>query len=175
LGLWHQLRSQAQVDRRRLLHGRERVVVGMVRTAAGRPARGGGQATSPDPRHRPQSGRVQHWCPGRARGSTVPACRPGVFLAAGDLAHITNPPRPAVGSAATTPRSPSRTSPTRPGSCGSGAPRPGWSRALLDIPITQRTAPIGLLLLYMQQQSFARFGSGMGQGVEVPHLSTTGR
>jgi hypothetical protein len=110
LGLWHQLRSQAQVDRRRLLHGRERVVVGMVRTAAGRPARGGGQATSPDPRHRPQSGRVQHWCPGRARGSTVPACRPGIFLA-GDSARIINPPRPAVGSAATTPRSPGRPQP----------------------------------------------------------------
>jgi hypothetical protein len=31
----------------------------------------------------------------------------------------------------------SRTPTTWPGSCGSGAPRPGWSRALLDIPITQ--------------------------------------
>jgi hypothetical protein len=101
----------------------------------GRPAclRGGGQATSPDSRHRPQSARVQHRCPGRAR--QYRACRPGVFLE-GDLAR-TSTGRPAVGSAATTPRS-------------SGRPHnQAWklwqqcstarliSRALFDIPITQ--------------------------------------
>ena len=43
--------------------------------------------------------------PGRAR--QYRACRPGVFLE-GDLARVINPPRPAVGSATTTPRSPGR-------------------------------------------------------------------
>jgi hypothetical protein len=65
--LRHRLRSQARVDRR-LLHRRERVVVGMVRTAAGLPARGVEvKLPPPDPRHRPQSSRVQHRCPGCAR------------------------------------------------------------------------------------------------------------
>jgi hypothetical protein len=75
----------------------------------GRPAclRGGGQATSPDSRHRPQSARVRHRCPGRARGSTVPAGR--VFsLKATWLVSSTG--RPAVGLEAT-PWSPGRPQP----------------------------------------------------------------
>jgi hypothetical protein len=100
----------------------------------GRPAcpRDGGQATSPDSRHRSQSSRVQHRCPGRAR--QYRACRPGVLLA-GDSARIINPPT--GGGLGGNNTAESRTLITWPGSCGSGAPRPDWSRALLDIPITQ--------------------------------------
>ena len=101
----------------------------------GRPAclRGGGQATSPDSRHRPQSARVRHRCPGRARGSTVPAGR--VFsLKATWLVSSTG--RPAVGSAAKH-REVQDALTIRPGSCGSSAPRLSWSRPILDIPITQ--------------------------------------
>ena len=170
-------RSQAQVDRRRLLHRRERVVVGMIRTSAGLPARGGGQATCPQIPGTDLKVLGFNIGAPRSRAAVPRAGRPGVFLA-GDLARVINPPRPAVGSAATTPRSPSRT-PPQPGleavaqRCSTARLVP---RATRYIPITQcERHQIGLLSLYMQQQAFAQFGSGMGQGVaEVPHSLTTG-
>jgi hypothetical protein len=85
----------------------------------------------PRSRHRPQSARVQHRCPGRARGSTVPASR--VFsLKATWLVSLTRRDRRWAWRQQH--RGVSRTPTTRPGSRGSsGAPRPGWSRAPLDI------------------------------------------
>jgi hypothetical protein len=83
---------------------------------------------SSDPRHRPQSARVQHRCPGGARGSTVPAGRQGFFLE-GDLASVINPPTGKLGGDTAKSRTPT----TRPGSCGSSAPRPGWSPAYYSI------------------------------------------
>jgi hypothetical protein len=142
----------------------------MVRTAPAVCPTWRSSYVSPDSRHRPQSSRVQHRCPGRAR--QYRAGRPRVFLA-GDSARIINPPTDRWARRQNTAES--KTPTTWPGCCGGGAPRPGWSRALLDIPITQcERHPIGLLSLYAVE-AFARFGSSMGQGPEVPHLSTTGR
>jgi hypothetical protein len=76
----------------------------MVHTAAGLPARGV-EVVSSDSRHRPQSARVQHRCPGHARGSTVPA---GWVFSLKATWLVSSTGRPAVGSAATTPRSPGR-------------------------------------------------------------------
>ena len=103
----------------------------------GRPAcpSGGGQATCPQIRGTDL--KVLGFNIGaQVARATVP-CLPaaGVFLA-GDSARVINPPRPAVSSAAKH-RGVQDTPTTWPGSCGSGAPWPGWSHALLDIPITQ--------------------------------------
>jgi putative polyketide hydroxylase len=133
----------------------------------GRPAclRDGGQAMSPDSRHRPQSARVQHRCPGRAR--QYRACRPGVFLA-GDSARIINPPTGGL-----------------VGNTGiQDAHNLAWklrqrrSTARLVPRSTRYTYhnewyPIGLLSLYAA--GLCPFGFRMGQGVEVPHSSTMGR
>ena len=100
----------------------------MVRTAAC--LRGGGQATSPDPRHRPQSSRVHNIGAQVARGSTVPAGR-GCFPCR-RLGSYHQPAATSGGLGGNNTAEP-RTPTTWPGSCGSGAPRPGWSRALLDI------------------------------------------
>jgi hypothetical protein len=88
---------------------------------------------SPDPRHRPQSSRVQHRCPGRAR--QYRACQPGVFLE-GDSARIINPPRPAVSSAATTPRSPGRPQPGLEAVAAVLRGQAGLPRVLLDIHLS---------------------------------------
>jgi putative polyketide hydroxylase len=120
---------------------------------------------SPDSRHRPQSARVQHRCPGRAR--QYRACRPGVFLAGGDSARIINPPTGGLG-----------------GNTGiQDAHNLAWklrqrrSTARLvprySIPITMNGTRSDCSQ-YMQQQAFARFGSRMGQSVEVPHSLTMG-
>jgi hypothetical protein len=102
-----------------------------------------------------------------ARGSTEPAGR--VFsLQATRLVSSTG--RPVVGSAAKH-RGAQDAPTTWPGSCGSGAPRPGWSRDTRYL--SQSTAPDRTA--HYMQQACARFGSRMGQGPEVPHLSTTGR
>jgi hypothetical protein len=113
---------------------------------------------SSDSRHRPQSARVQHRCPGRAR--QYRACQPGVSLKATRLVSSTG--RPAVGSAA-------KHREVRP-----GRPQPGLEDvaavlrgqagpALYSIYLSHNERnPIGLLSLYMQQQAFARFGSRMG-------------
>jgi putative polyketide hydroxylase len=70
-------------------------------------------------------------CAQFARDSTLQAGR--VFLA-GDSARVINPPRPAVGSAATIPRSPGR---PQPGLEAVAAVLHGQAGpALLDIPIT---------------------------------------
>jgi hypothetical protein len=131
LGLRCSLRSQARVDRRRA-HRRERVV-GMVRTAAGLCPRGGGQATSSDPLHRPRSSRVQHRCPGGARGSTVPAGR--VFSLKATRLVSSKPAATGGGLGSNNTAESIQDAPTTwPGSCGSsGAPRPGWSPARYSI------------------------------------------
>jgi hypothetical protein len=68
------------------------------------------------------------------RSRAVVPCLPavGVFLE-GDSARVINPPT--GGGLGGNNTAESRTPTTWPGSCGSGAPRPGWSRtrALLDI------------------------------------------
>jgi putative polyketide hydroxylase len=162
LGLRHSLRSQARVDRRRA-HRRERVV-GMVRTAAGLCPRGGGQATSSDPLHRPQSARVHNIGAQVAR-----RYRAGRVFLAGDSARIINPPTGGLG-----------------GNTGvQEAHNLAWKlwqrcstarlvpRATPYLSHNERH-PIGLLSLYAAE-AFARLGSPMGHGAEVPHSSTTGR
>jgi putative polyketide hydroxylase len=110
--------------------------------------------------------RVQHRCPGRAR--QYRAGRQGVFLA-GDSARIVNPPT-------------DRWARRQPAESVQDSHNLAWklwqrcSTARLvprySIPITMngtdRTA-------HYMQQAFARLGSRMGQGAEVPHSSTMGR
>jgi hypothetical protein len=119
---------------------------------------------SPDPRHRPQSSRAQHQCPGRAR--QYRASR--VFLA-GDSARIINPPTGELGGNTAESRTPT----TWPGSCDSSAPRPGWSRPLLDTYHNVNGTRSDCSLY--AAEAFARFGSRVGQGAEVPHSSNMGR
>jgi hypothetical protein len=126
---------------------------------------------SSDPGHRPQSTRVHNISAQVARSSIVPAGR--VFsLQATRLVSSTR--RPAVSSEATTPRSPGRRQPGLEAVAAVLHGQAGPARATRYIPITHNERhPIGLLSLCMQQQAFVRFGSRMGQGVEVPHSSTT--
>jgi hypothetical protein len=63
--------------------------------------------------------------------ATVPCLPAAGVLLADDLARVINPPT--GGGLGGNNTAESRRPTTRPGSCGSGAPRPGWSRALLDI------------------------------------------
>jgi hypothetical protein len=132
--------------------------------------RGGGQATFPDSRHRPQSSRVQHRCPGRA---AVP-CRQGVFLA-GDSARIINPPTGGE-LGGKTPRSPGRPEPGLEAVEAVLHGQAGSARATRYIPLSHNVdGTRSDCSHYMQQQAFARFGSHMGQGAEVPHSLTMGR
>jgi FAD binding domain len=97
---------------------------------------------SSDPRHRPQSSRVQHRCPGRAR--QYRASR--VFLA-GDSARIINPPTGGLGGNTEVP--PGR---PQPGLEAVAAVLQGQARpTLLDTYHTMRTAP-DRTAHYMQQR-----------------------
>jgi hypothetical protein len=131
LGLWHQLRSQARVGRTRLLHRRERIVVRMVRTAAGRPARV--VEVKLRPQIRGTDLKVLGFTTSVPRSRAAVPCLPAgrVFsLQATRLVSSTRRDRRwARQQQHVEPRTPT----TRPGSYGSGAPQPGWSRALLDI------------------------------------------
>lgn len=85
---------------------------------------------SPHPRQRPQS--VLGFNIGaQVARATVPCLPAAGVLLADDLARVINPPT--GGGLGGNNTAESRRPTTRPGSCGSGAPRPGWSRALLDI------------------------------------------
>jgi putative polyketide hydroxylase len=97
---------------------------------------------SSDPRHRPQS--VLGFNIGAQVARQYRACRPGVFLA-GDSARIIKPPT--GGGLGGNNAAESRTPTTWPGSCGSGAPRPGRSRTRATrYTYHNERHPIGLLL-----------------------------
>jgi hypothetical protein len=140
----------------------------MVRTAAGLAKGWRSSYVSSDPRHRPQSSRVQHRCPGRAR-----QYRAGrVFLAGGDSARIINPP---------TDRWARRQNTAESVQDAHNLPCKLWQRCSTARLVPRCTRylyhnerhPMRLLTIYAAE-AFALFGSGMGQGVEVPHSSTMG-
>jgi hypothetical protein len=106
-----------------------------------------------------------------ARDSTVPAGRVFSLKA---TRPVSSTRRPAVGLETTIPRSP-------------GRPQPGLEAVAAVLHGQAGPARYSIYTYramngtrsdcshYMQQQAFARFGSRMGQGVKVPHSSTTGR